>query len=166
MTVGSTGICHNLRMIDKASSDQRWEGPTGAAYFLPENMPEDEKAAVVAAERERFGSYLAHAERRWQPIIEAIGVDGLYIDHTGGGVMTLKLPVPESSAEIWVGPFDADPEPSDELSVGIVFSDSDEGDDWDVAFADELTNESSVDELIEWIRKGIQSALQELSERR
>lgn len=152
-------------MTGKASSDQRWEGPTGAAYFLPENMPEDEKAAVVAAERARFGSYLAHAERRWRPIIDAIGIDGLYLDHTGGGVLTLKLAVPEHSAEIWVGPFDADPEPSDELSVGIVLPDSDSIDDWDVAFAHELTNESSVEELVEWISRGIRSALQELSER-
>lgn len=155
-------------MTTKPSHSGRWKGSTGAAYFVSENLTQAERARIDREQLRRFEAYLTHAEDRWAPVIEAVAVEGLRIEHTGGGVMTLKFEMAAHPAEIWVGPFDADPEPSDEVSFGVCVLDEagEIVDEWTEFPAGGLSNDSTTEELVDWLRQGLQSIQASLARRR
>lgn len=95
----------------------RWEGTTGAFYFVNPNDPDQDERMKTA-----FFDSWDHAINAWKPIVDYLteamkGTDfpEVAIEHTGGGVWCLyAYPNREHDEEqhfIILGPVDVDPEP-------------------------------------------------------
>lgn len=141
---------------------QPWEGPSGGAYFVPESMPAEEKSQLVAEQRERFGRYLTHADEAWGGFLTEIGMPDGTPEHTGGGTITVMFHRPNSGYSILVGPFGADPDPSGDVSMGVVtpcFTDAVESvEEWTDSrpgFLDFDPNRS-LEEFSEWLKLGVE----------
>lgn len=105
----------------------RWAGPSGAAYFVPEDEAAREKARARNAER--FSRYMDHAVAAWGTLLSTTALEGWSVEYTGGGALTLMFHRPGRGYSILVGPFGPDPDPPvEEASVGVctpVYTDAD-----------------------------------------